>query len=94
VLVTAASTHRATDEIAKMILHEHGWRRSSGPPEDVDDIAGNDAVVIGSADVGHWLEPARKLADRTATLLRPASPAVLELLSSKPGDPSRTLAQK
>ena len=76
VLVAAASRHGATAELAEAIAD--GVR--SGLPEaaevvvrrarDVDDVAGYDAVVLGSAVYfGHWLEEAHDLLLRYAVPL-------------------------
>jgi menaquinone-dependent protoporphyrinogen oxidase len=74
VLVTAASRHGATYEIAQAIargLTERGVDAEVDPLESVTSLDGYDAFVIGSAVyVGHWLEAARDLvtaqADRLA----------------------------
>jgi menaquinone-dependent protoporphyrinogen oxidase len=73
VLVSAASRHGSTDEIAKAIadlLTAAGFHAELCAPEDVTSTAPYDGVVIGSAVyAGRWLEPARKLIEReTATL--------------------------
>lgn len=69
VLVSAASRHGATAEIAARVAQT----LASHPdidvtvlaPQDVDDISGFDAYVIGSAIyMGHWLEAARDLVHR------------------------------
>ena len=52
VLVSAASTHGATSEIAQVIgqaLSEHGFAVTVLPPEQVPSVDGYDAVIIGSA---------------------------------------------
>ena len=73
VLVTAASKHGATAEIADAIAGK--FRESAidveiHAPDAVDDVVPYDAVVIGSAVyAGHWLEPARRFVDRHATAL-------------------------
>lgn len=78
VLVTAASKHGATAEVAGEIgktLREA--LRESGdvvvdvlPPEEVGPVEDYDAVVLGSAVyAGHWLEPAREFARRHADAL-------------------------
>jgi menaquinone-dependent protoporphyrinogen oxidase len=63
VLVTAASKHGATAEIAEAIaevLAGNGLDPAVVPPDEVDDVAAYDAVVLGSAVyAGHWLKPAR-----------------------------------
>ncbi len=70
VLVAAASRHGATSEIGETIaeaLREHGLEADAKPPEEVHDLAGYDAVVLGSAVyVGKWLDPARDLVERRA----------------------------
>jgi menaquinone-dependent protoporphyrinogen oxidase len=63
VLVTAASRHGATHEIADAIaagLERRGIAAEARPAEDQPALEGYDAYVIGSAVyIGHWLEPAR-----------------------------------
>lgn len=67
-LVTAASKHGSTREIAAAIhqhLVAHEVPTDLLEPEDVTDLSGYDAVVLGSAVyAGHWLEPAKELVDR------------------------------
>lgn len=67
-LVTAASRHGSTDEIAAVIaatIREHDLDVDRRRPEDVADLAGFDAVILGSAVyLGHWLRPALRFADR------------------------------
>jgi menaquinone-dependent protoporphyrinogen oxidase len=96
VLVTAASRQGATYEIAESIarvLRERGFDSTVSRAEEVDDVKGYDAVVIGSAIyTGHWLEPANDFSHRFAHELaqRP-----VWLFSSGPvGDPRRKLVQK
>ena len=89
VLVTAATKHGATGEIAQAIgevLAEHGLDTTVLAPEQVDTVNDYDAVVLGSAVyAGHWLKPARELVDRTGDVLA-ARP--VWLFSSGPvGDP-------
>jgi menaquinone-dependent protoporphyrinogen oxidase len=91
VLVTAASKYGATAEIAAAIaqvLDEHGLEATVLPPEQVEEVDGYDAVVVGSAVyAGHWLKPARELVERHAAVLagRP-----VWLFSSGPvGDPPK-----
>jgi menaquinone-dependent protoporphyrinogen oxidase len=91
VLVTAASKHGATAEIAQAVaevLAGHGLDPAVVPPDEVHDVDGYDAVVLGSAVyAGHWLKPARTLVDRCHTSLR-ARP--VWLFSSGPvGDPPK-----
>jgi menaquinone-dependent protoporphyrinogen oxidase len=68
VLVTAASKHEATTEIAEAIataLREAGLTVDLRQPAEVQSLAGYDAVVLGSAVyAGRWLEEAKKLAER------------------------------
>lgn len=89
ILVTAASRHGATREIAEAIaarLTERGHAPTVTEAVDVTDLDGFDAVVLGSAIyAGRWLGPARELVDRLADQLatRP-----VWLFSSGPiGDP-------
>ena len=73
VLVTAASRHGATYEIAEAIaagLGQRGVGAEARPAGGIEAIDGYDAVVIGSAVyVGRWLEPARDLVDAQAAAL-------------------------
>ena len=68
VLVSAASQHGATAEIALAIgqvLAERGLTVAVIPPGDVGSLDGYDAVIIGSAVyMGHWLDPAKELVNR------------------------------
>ena len=91
VLVTAASKHGATGEIAQAIgdaLRDQGLDATVLEPEHVDAVDDYDAVVLGSAVyAGHWLKPARKLVARCGSGLavRP-----VWLFSSGPiGDPPK-----
>jgi menaquinone-dependent protoporphyrinogen oxidase len=89
VLVTAASRHEATAEIAAAIrdrLVADGLTVDLVAPHEVMDLDGYDAVVLGSAVyMGRWLEPARDLVNRLAEDLQ-ARP--VWLFSSGPvGDP-------
>jgi menaquinone-dependent protoporphyrinogen oxidase len=67
VLVSAASKHGATGEIADRIgrvLAERGFDVQVTAPEDVGPIAGSEAMILGSAVyAGHWLKPAKELID-------------------------------
>jgi menaquinone-dependent protoporphyrinogen oxidase len=73
VLITAASRHDATREIAQAIadgLVRRGIEAEARPVEDVADPADYDAVVLGSAVyMGRWLKPARAFANANATAL-------------------------
>jgi menaquinone-dependent protoporphyrinogen oxidase len=67
VLVTAASRHGATHEIATAIaegLDRRGVVAEARPVEELAGLDGYGAYVIGSAVyVGRWLEPARELVE-------------------------------
>jgi menaquinone-dependent protoporphyrinogen oxidase len=67
VLVAAASKYGATQEIAEAIgraLSDGGLEVDVRRVDDVADIAGYEAVVLGSAVyVGQWLESARRFVD-------------------------------
>ena len=98
VLVSAASKHGATAEIAEALgkalrdaLHERGDDEvvvDVRPAEQVRSVEDYDTVVLGSAVyAGHWLEPARELAERHAGAMA-ARP--VWLFSSGPvGDPPK-----
>ncbi|HEY0187798.1 MAG TPA: flavodoxin domain-containing protein [Cellulomonas sp.] len=70
ILVTVASRHGATAEIGSAIgavLAEAGHEVHEVAPEDVTDLSGYDAVILGSAVyTAHWLPAARDLAARFA----------------------------
>lgn len=74
VLVTAASRHSATTEVAQTIaatLERAGLQVSVRPPDEVGHLASYDAVVLGSAIyAGHWLKPAKDLIDRTSSRMQ------------------------
>lgn len=98
VLVTAASRHGATHEIAAAIgrgLAVRGLGVEVVPTEELDPSTLEDyeAFVVGSATyVGRWLEPAAELVERHADLLavRP-----VWLFSSGPvGEPLRPHADR
>ena len=73
VLVTAASKHGATAEIAAAIgrrLAAGGHDVDVAPPDEVAGIGDYGAVVLGSGVyAGRWLKPAREFADRFQTEL-------------------------
>lgn len=73
VLVTAATRHDAMREIAEAIgagLAERGIDAETRPIDEVTDLAGYDAVVLGSAVyMGRWLKPARQFAEHNCTAL-------------------------
>jgi menaquinone-dependent protoporphyrinogen oxidase len=70
VLVAAASRHGSTSEIAEAIgdeLRDRGLEADVKRADEVHDLAGYDAVVLGSAVyVGKWLDPARDLVEKRA----------------------------
>jgi menaquinone-dependent protoporphyrinogen oxidase len=73
VLVAATSKHGATDEIAARIgadLAEHGLDVEVKQLEDVHDLAGYDAYVLGSGIyLGNWLREAHRFIDTHAAQL-------------------------
>ncbi len=94
VLVSAASKHGATAEIAEELgkaledtLRGYGLV-DVRPVDQVNSVEDYDAVVLGSAVyAGHWLKPARELAERHASAL---SDRPTWLFSSGPiGDPPK-----
>ena len=91
VLVSAASRHGATADIAKAIgetLEAAGLEVAVLPPDTVTSLAGFDAVVLGSGVyVGHWMEPAKDLVERFGTEL--ASRPVWLFSSGPIGDPPK-----
>ena len=70
VLVTAASKHGATRELAETIarvLEEHGLSAELVDMDEVDDLSGYDAYVVGSGIyLGNWLKEARRFIDAHA----------------------------
>lgn len=68
VLVTAATRHGSTEEIAALIarvLRLRGMDTAELRPADVEDMSEYDAVVLGSAVyAGRWLAPACALVSR------------------------------
>ena len=74
VLVSAASKHGSTREIAAVVaqaLEAAGITCDVVEPADVATASGYDAVVVGSAVyIGQWLPEARDLVDRLAEQLR------------------------
>ena len=73
VLVTAASKHGATSEIALAIaaaIRDEGLDVTVLEPDAVESVERYDGVVIGSGVyAGHWLEPAKRLVGREAQAL-------------------------
>ena len=92
VLVTAASRHGATHEIASAIaagLSRRGIDADARPAEELGSLDGYDAFVVGSAVyIGRWLEPAQRLVEEHAEQLA-ASP--VWLFSSGPLGPPDNL---
>lgn len=91
ILVTVASKHDATREMAEWI-GEAMWRTGVDavivPPDDVTSLDGVDAVVLGSGVyAGRWLRPATKLVERLKDGLQERP---VYLFSSGPlGDPPK-----
>lgn len=89
VLVTVASRHQATQEIAEAIaagLAARGVSAEARPIEKVRGVDGYDAVVVGSAIyMGRWLKPARRFVKTNAQHLVPIP---VWLFSSGPLGPS------
>jgi menaquinone-dependent protoporphyrinogen oxidase len=95
VLISAASEHSSTTEIARLIgntLISNHVTVDIVPPAAVDSIEDYDAVVLGSAVyAGRWLASARNFAIRFRD---PLAARRVWLFSSGPvGDPSRKLVQ-
>ena len=91
VLVSAASKHGSTAEIARAIgevLEDRGLEVALISPEEVQSIEGFDAAVLGSAVyAGHWLKPAMELVERLGEAL---ADVPVWLFSSGPiGDPPK-----
>ena len=90
VLVTAASKHDATLEIAERIgadLAESGLDVDVRNVEEVADLAGYEAVVLGSGVyLGNWLKSARRFIDIHAVELA-QRPTWLFASGSIVGDP-------
>jgi menaquinone-dependent protoporphyrinogen oxidase len=91
ILVTAASKHGATDEIAQAIgatLRSRGLDVTVIPAEQVDNLDGYEAVVLGSSVyAGHWLKPAIELVEKDGAVL--ASRPVWLFSSGPIGDPPK-----
>ena len=95
ILVTAASRHGATDQIARAIAHElsaSGADVDRRPIDHVDDLSRCDAAVVGSAVyMGSWMGAARDLVESHLEQLR-AMP--VWLFSSGPlGSPAQPSEQ-
>ena len=96
VLVTAASRHGSTADIADALadgLSAHGLEATVLPPDRVESADGFDAVVVGSAlYVGHWLPEATALVRRCSDAL---AGCPVWLFSSGPvGAPNRRLVRR
>lgn len=95
VLVTAASKHDATGEIAEAIgqtLSDHGVEAVVTPPGEAPGPEGFDAVVLGSAVyAGHWLKPALAYAEEHQDAL--AGLPVWMFSSGPVGDPPRPIEE-
>lgn len=91
VLVSVASKHGATAEIAQRIadvLRGRGLEVTVTPPEQVDDPGAFEAIVLGSAVyAGRWLKEAKDLAERLGSL--DPRPAVWLFSSGPIGDPPK-----
>lgn len=91
VLVSAGSKHGATAEIAESIgdtLARRGLNVTVAKPDEVTNVDGYQAVVLGSAVyAGHWIEPAKNLAQQIATIH--PKPAVWVFSSGPLGDPPK-----
>ena len=74
VLITAASKHGATAEIAgviRAVLEKEGLDIDLVAPDEVEQVVGYDAVVLGSGVyAGHWLKPAKEFVQRYESDLR------------------------
>ena len=92
VLVTAASRHGATHEIASALaagLSRRGVDAEARPTEELGSLDGYDAFVVGSAVyIGRWLEPAQRLVEEHADTL---ATAPVWLFSSGPLGPPDAL---
>jgi menaquinone-dependent protoporphyrinogen oxidase len=73
VLITAATRHEATAELAEAIaaaLRRRDIDAQARPIGEVAEVGGYDAVVLGSAVyVGRWLREARRFAESNAATL-------------------------
>lgn len=89
ILVSAASKHGATSQIAREIgevFAARDWGVTVCSPDAVESIAPYDAAILGSAVyMGQWMKPAREMIKRIAKDLSSKS---VWLFSSGPvGDP-------
>lgn len=74
ILLTCSSRHGSTDDVAAVIadrLREAGLDVTVAKPEDVTDVSGYDAFVLGSAVyMTHWTQEAVDFTQRFAEELR------------------------
>jgi menaquinone-dependent protoporphyrinogen oxidase len=100
VLVTAASEHGATREIASRIaddLARNGIEVDVKAPEQVGELSGYDAIVIGSAIYfGQWLKPATNFVEanhdelcQRPTWLFSSGPIVGDPAAAEPADAAK-----
>ena len=98
ILVTAASEHGSTKEIAEVIVDRlslYGHQVTLKSPANVHAIESYDAVVVGSAVyMTHWMEEAREFTKRFASRLREVplwafSVGLSGVLKGNVKDPSR-----
>lgn len=94
-LVTAASKHGSTADIAAAVAHglrERGMETDVLDPEAVDDLSPYDVVVVGSAVyAGRWMKEAKDFVARHASALRWRD---VWLFSSGPlGDPPQPVEE-
>lgn len=91
VLVTVASKHGASTEIAAVIgdvLMARGLEVSKLEPDAVQSVEGYDAVIVGSGIyAGRWLDPAKRFVERNRELF--ASRPVWLFSSGPIGDPPK-----
>ncbi len=91
VLVAAATKHNSTGEIAEEIgkvLRGRGLTVVVTPPGKTGDVGDYDAFVLGSGVyAGHWLKPARELAEKIGAVS--GDPPVWLFSSGPVGDPPR-----
>ena len=94
VLVSAASRHGATSEIAKAIadaLTTEGIEAEVRRPEEVASLASYDGIVLGSGVyAGRWLGPVKQLIERESAAL--ATKPVWLFSSGPLGDPLKPQA--
>jgi menaquinone-dependent protoporphyrinogen oxidase len=100
VLITAASAHGATGEIAARIgtdLAAQGLEVELKNPDEVEELSRYDAFVVGSAIyLGQWLKPAKSFVERHAdelsrrpTWLFSSGPIVGDPPTAEPADAAK-----